>query len=1096
MKKGFTVIFFFILFFHSSFSQENNPLINSGEIIDEGIKLHDAGKYKEAIAMYRKVNRSDTNYVRALYECALSCSADSQFNAAIDLCKLAMQQKTDMDRMPDVVTEYGSLLDIIGQPEKSIYIFDSALAHYPAHIPLYLNKGTTLLGIKKNKEAEAVFQQAIMIDPYSSSCHYKWAIAELRQGKLVPAMYGFINCLLVSPNGRYSNNCISLLSSISKNTDDIKEYTDNKTEETPDEYRLVEKIIQSKIALDKNYKPIIALDDQISRQIQVLLEKASYAEDSKDFAMQYYLPVYKNIFTEGKFEELINHIFSGVNIASIQEYNKKRKKEVQAMIDEVVVYYNKIRTTRELNYTARQSAADTYYYEDGKFSGKGNIKANKFAGKWTFYFSYGNIRSEGVYNDNGEREGDWRYYYMDGALKATQSFSNGKQNGNEKYYFTNSLLSSEANYKDDNLEAAGNSYYYSGPPKIKANYSNGKLNGERRQFHSNGDLKSVENFIDDKLNGSFTTWYKNGVKESEGVYVNGELDGPYKSWYDNGQLSIEGQYVKDKLSAVWKKYYEDGKPKSTETYLDGKNEGEYSEYYESGQLFTKCMYKKGSVSGDVTYYNEDGKPYSILTFDNNKIVAAKYFDKTGKELSSSAVKDKKLDLVSYFADGTKKSQVTYNNKGAMDGIETVFYHCGKVSDTNSYTNGQLNGRCASYYLNGQLKAAINYTNGQKDGYYKSYHSNGKLESEGWYKDDMVQGPWLYYDELGNLTTINYFFNSDLDGYKEEFAANGKKEFETRYHRGWIEEMNQYDTAGNLAYQLHMQKGSGKYNGFYPNGKLKFDGNYVQGDFDGPYKLYFFDGSPHSVQYYRKGEPDSTYKSYFYGGQLNIEGQYKLGKKSGTWKYYNIKGMLRSTEEYKNGELSGHSISYYDNGKINLEITYKSGDRNGPTKKHEPGGQLIYQINYKDNLPQTYSYTGKDGKLVADIPFVGGSGIIKSYYSNGQLATEHDYVEGKSNGLYKLYYPNGKIFSERTDNYDLTNGIMNVYYENGQLQSFYNYKDDNLHGPYKEYNDKGIVTEEGNYYNSNPNGEIKMYNDAGKLIETRFYYYGVLLTVKK
>src|SRR5262249_35809447 len=82
MKKPFVTILTGLLCSFLLPAQENNPLINSGEIIKEAVKLHDEGKYKEAISLYKKINRSDTNYVFAMYELALSYSADSQYNAA------------------------------------------------------------------------------------------------------------------------------------------------------------------------------------------------------------------------------------------------------------------------------------------------------------------------------------------------------------------------------------------------------------------------------------------------------------------------------------------------------------------------------------------------------------------------------------------------------------------------------------------------------------------------------------------------------------------------------------------------------------------------------------------------------------------------------------------------------------------------------------------------------------------------------------------------------------------------------------------------------------------------------------------------------
>ena len=61
MRQPLLVLSIFLAYFTTSSAQENNPLINSGAIIEQAIKLHENGKYKDAIEQFKKVNRSETN---------------------------------------------------------------------------------------------------------------------------------------------------------------------------------------------------------------------------------------------------------------------------------------------------------------------------------------------------------------------------------------------------------------------------------------------------------------------------------------------------------------------------------------------------------------------------------------------------------------------------------------------------------------------------------------------------------------------------------------------------------------------------------------------------------------------------------------------------------------------------------------------------------------------------------------------------------------------------------------------------------------------------------------------------------------------------
>src|SRR4051812_9608171 len=93
IKNMVTIAIMSLAAFYSNYShaQANNPLINSGEVIKTGTQLHDEKKYKEAIAEYIKVDRSDTNYLNAVYELSYSYYSDSQFVKSIEFAELGMK---------------------------------------------------------------------------------------------------------------------------------------------------------------------------------------------------------------------------------------------------------------------------------------------------------------------------------------------------------------------------------------------------------------------------------------------------------------------------------------------------------------------------------------------------------------------------------------------------------------------------------------------------------------------------------------------------------------------------------------------------------------------------------------------------------------------------------------------------------------------------------------------------------------------------------------------------------------------------------------------------------------------------------------------
>ncbi|MBO9573046.1 MAG: tetratricopeptide repeat protein, partial [Chitinophagaceae bacterium] len=321
MTKNYLLVTVFVCSISPLFAQQVGPLVNSGEEIAEGLKLYENDKYKEAIEHYAKVGSHDTNYVWALYELARTCSADSQFVRGMEYCKQGLAHYDDRERLPDFLTLQGILYDNLGQPQTALLVFDSALIKYPAYTNLYVNKGNTLFYQKKYNEAAEVFKQGLLINPYSSLLHFNLGVTALNQGNAVGAFLSLTTYLILDPSGVYSKSSISLLSSISLAKDNIIEAVGKRDQEIPDNFAQIEQIVLSKIALEKSYKPIIKIDDKISRQMQVIFEKLEYDPSSNDFWMQYYVPYFQKLFADKKFEVMVNYAFSSVDIDAIKKYN-------------------------------------------------------------------------------------------------------------------------------------------------------------------------------------------------------------------------------------------------------------------------------------------------------------------------------------------------------------------------------------------------------------------------------------------------------------------------------------------------------------------------------------------------------------------------------------------------------------------------------------------------------------------------------------------------------------------------------------------------------------------------------------------------------
>src|SRR5665213_1472185 len=372
MRKPFIIISLLFMGVVQLYGQRElqNPLVDSKAVIDTGLALHDSGKYKEAIAIYQKVPRSDSNYADVLHELILSYYKDSNF---VEAEKYA---NTALSLYPDKNTDWYNLLadiyDDTKRTDLALNAYDTILAQNPYSYITYFNKGITLMRATKFDDAEINFEKCLLLDPYYSSAHYFLAQMELLKGNLVQAMMSFTTCLMVAPDNRYEKNAVSFLSSISEMNTTITDYLQKYKPGKEDNFDDIQDILVSKIALDSKYKLKAGLEDPIVRQLQVVVEKLEYNANDKGFWMQFYVPLFKSLWDNNLFEPMVFYSFSSVDLKKIKEYNEKEKKKIDIFSTAATSYLNEVRESNELNYNNRSNVVQKLYIKDYRISGKGS----------------------------------------------------------------------------------------------------------------------------------------------------------------------------------------------------------------------------------------------------------------------------------------------------------------------------------------------------------------------------------------------------------------------------------------------------------------------------------------------------------------------------------------------------------------------------------------------------------------------------------------------------------------------------------------------------------------------------------------------------
>ena len=466
-----------------------------------------------------------------------------------------------------------------------------------------------------------------------------------------------------------------------------------------------------------------------------------------------------------------------------------------------------------------------------------------------------------------------KFYYDNGKVSSEGTMRDGKPDGYWKTYSETGVIKSEGNRKNFLLDSIWKFYNEKGKLAFEYSYKEGKKNGLRKTYDiKDGYLITSENFVNDVKQGNTINYYKNGTVKQTIPFVNGKEEGAgfeydidstiitltkYKMGFVQGEEKINRRDADSLKQGVWKHFYPTGIVKDEVTFSDNKMNGYLKEYNLKGSLAKTTKYNNGVEQKDAP------------------------------ELA-------KLDVrTEYYPGGIVKFTGTYKD-GVAEGIQREFSPEGKVIASKVYTDGTLTGEgildtigrqqgpWKEYHPNGQIKAQGEFMNSKRIGEWVFYYPNGKIEQKGKYdKKGKAQGIWKWYYESGNLWREENYRNDVRDGVMtdyEDVAADSAKiitkgEWVDGLKEGpWTLELPDYKEEGS--FKADNRDGTWKHY-YTSNGKLRFEGKFVD------------------------GVPDGEHTFYYPNGKMKQSGKYSGGSKEGEWKFYDESGYLFLTISFNN-----------------------------------------------------------------------------------------------------------------------------------------------------------------------------------------------------
>ncbi len=605
---------------------------------------------------------------------------------------------------------------------------------------------------------------------------------------------------------------------------------------------------------------------------------------------------------------------------------KGKGKKMKDEKDGIWKYYDEKNNIRiEGNYYQnKKDGIWKIYFANGKLQTLGKYNNDKPDSIWISYFKNGKTNWTGLYKDSLMQQ-KWSFYYSNDSLAGTGYFINGNgtsideigipENGRDgkwTQYYSNGNIRSENYWKKNHLFGKSYKYYESGTIESIDNYSNdGKRVGVQTTYYENGKIRDTENYTDGMLDGIKKTFNKDSYLESETAYKNGNLHGLHKEWKyyksygykPSTPKTINNDSDEDEDNIEY--YLEEAT-----NFEDGERNGTAITYYSNGKKRKELYYVNDNLDGIQKEWSEDGILEETTTYKNDKKEGLhQVFDESGILVETENYKDDELNgqYISYWTKDTIKQTVNYKN-GLKIGKEYTYYESGKLATEANYIDDEkYDGLVAEYYEDGTILKKENYKNNILDGDFEQYlWTSRELVAKGKYVNGKKDGLWrtentfLFWHEV-------YFEEDEDSSYVEINYKKGKNDGTANiyYLSGELQAKGKIDEQDNQTglWIEYYKNGSKKSEIEYPGRECMFSNNKYWNIWDKNKKQIVKDG-------------EGIFNLYHANNKLKISGKIHNGLKEGVWNKYDTIGLLTSCNYFFPNEL--FSIDYPNGNNANEE----------------------------------------------------------------------------------------------------------------------------------------------------------------------------------
>jgi TonB family protein len=178
------------------------------------------------------------------------------------------------------------------------------------------------------------------------------------------------------------------------------------------------------------------------------------------------------------------------------------------------------------------------------------------------------------------------------------------------------------------------------------------------------------------------------------------------------------------------------------------------------------------------------------------------------------------------------------------------------------------------------------------------------------------------------------------------------------------------------------------------------------------------------------------------------------------------------DEYKASVVDSSQAKYFET------IAYGSDSKTFKKRTFAITGEKFYEFDFvsspnNEGIPYLWFLGFPDKKFVQN-------GVSMTWYKNGQLQSQGNFINGKQAGKMQTWHENGNLKSEMSYKDGKNEGKSLSWYENGQLESESNYVNGKNEGESHSWYKNGKLKSEFSYTNGCYNGDVITYWPNGQV----------------